>query len=253
MDKNARRKEIEELIRERKELDVNEIKNRFGISSVTVRNDLIDLERKGIIQRLFGKAVLNEEKLEASFDETKIRNLTEKEKIGKYAANLIDENESILLYTGTTTLQIARFVDPSKRFIAVTNSIYITYELKRNTQNAKTVLIGGNFNPQTGATYGQEAVNQLNAYNIDKLFLAVDGIDSDYGITNDQPYETDINRAMIRKARKVIVVADYSKIGVVSFVNMGSIKEVDTLITDSRAPKDSVQRIMDKGVKVIIV
>ena len=112
---------------------------------------------------------------------------------------------------------------------------------------------GGNFNPQTGSTYGEDAVRQLEAYNIDKLFLAVDGIDAQRGITNAQPYETDINRAMIHKAKKVIVVADFTKIGAVSFVNMGSISDVDMLITDSKAPEDKIQHIRDKGVQVVTV
>lgn len=253
MDKDTRRNEIEELIRENKELNVNEIRRRYNISNVTVRNDLIYLERKGVITRQFGKAVLREDRLQTSFDINNIKNLNEKEKIGKYAASLIGDNESVMLYTGTTTLQIARFIGDGKSFIAVTNSIYIAYELRRNTPNTKIVVIGGNFNPQTGSTYGEDAVRQLEAYNIDKLFLAVDGIDAQRGITNAQPYETDINRAMIHKAKKVIVVADFTKIGAVNFVNMGSISDVDMLITDSKAPEDKIQQIRDKGVQVVTV
>lgn len=247
-----RRSQIENLIKEQKELDVNFLKNKFGISSVTLRNDLMYLERKGVLKRMFGKAVLREESLSGASDMFDIKNLGEKERIGKYAASLIAENESVMLYTGTTTLQIARHMDNGKNIIAVTNSIYIAYELRR-CPNVKTVVIGGNFNPGTGATYGVEAIKQLNEYNIDRLFLAVDGIDADMGITNDQPYETDINRAMIARAKKVIVVADYSKIGVTHFVNMGNIEDVDVLITDNKAQPDKVKKIKDRGVEVIII
>lgn len=252
MDTEERRNCIEELIKKEKELDVNSIKDRFGISSVTVRNDLIYLERKGVLKRLFGKAVLREDDLLSSFDLNEIRNLDEKEKIGKYAVSLIKENESIMLYTGTTTLQIARYMDSSKNIIAVTNSIFIAYEL-RKSPNIKTVIIGGNFNPDTGATYGGQAIDQLNEYKIDKLFIAVDGIDAKMGITNDQPYETDINRAMISRANQVIVVADYSKIGTTHFVSMGNIEDVDILITDSKAPIDKIEEIRSRGVEVVIV
>jgi len=252
VDTEERRNCIEKLIKEQKELDVNYIKQKFGISSVTVRNDLMYLERKGILKRMFGKAVLREESLSSAFDMNDIKNLDEKEKIGKHAASLIAENDSVMLYTGTTTLQVARYLDGSKNIIAVTNSIYIAYELRRSP-NIKTVVIGGNFNPGTGATYGVQAIKQLNEYNIDKLFLSVDGIDADMGITNDQPYETDINRAMIEKARQVIVVADHSKIGAIHFVSMGNIEDVDILITDSKASPDKVQRIRDRGVEVIVV
>lgn len=252
MDTKERRNRIEKLFKEQKELDVNYIKKTFGISSVTVRNDLMYLERKGIIKRMFGKAVLREESLSSVSDMCDVKNLNEKERIGKYAVSLINENESIMLYTGTTTLQIARQIDNRRNFIAVTNSIYIAYELRRNP-NIKIVVIGGNFNPDSGSTYGVQAIRQLNDYNIDKLFLAVDGIDAEMGITNDQPYETDINRTMIKKAKQVIVVADYSKIGATHFVNMGDIEDVDMLITDNKAPADKVEKIREKGVEVIIV
>jgi len=252
MDTEERRNCIEKLIKEKKELDVNFIKEKFGVSSVTVRNDLMYLERKGILKRMFGKAVLREESLSSVFDMHDIKNLDEKEKIGKHAASLIAENESVMLYTGTTTLQIARHLDGSKNIIAVTNSIYIAYELGK-WPNVKTVVIGGNFNPSTGATYGVQAIKQLNEYNIDKLFLAVDGIDADMGVTNDQPYETDINHAMIGKARQVIVVADHTKIGAIHFVSMGNIEDIDILITDNKASPEKVQKIREKGVEVIIV
>jgi len=252
MDTEERRHCIEALIKEKKELDVNFIKERFGISSVTVRNDLIYLERKGVIKRLFGKAVLLEESLLPTFDLNNIKNLNEKEKIGKYAASLIKDDESVMLYTGTTTLQVARYMDNSKNIIVVTNSIYIAYELSKKP-NIKTVFIGGNLNPDTGSTYGGQAIHQLNEYKIDKLFVAVEGIDAEMGITNDQPYETDINRAMIEKANQVIVVADYSKIGATHFVSMGEIEDIDILITDSKAPMDKIESIRSRGVEVIIV
>ena len=253
MDTNKRRQEIEAIISEQGEITVKDIMNKYDISNVTVRNDLIYLERKGVIRRKTGKAVLKNNYMLSSIDKNIIDNIEEKEKIGKRAAEFINDNDSVMIYTGTTTLQIPRFIDPLIKFIAVTNSIYIAYELCRGNPGVNTVLIGGNCNPQTGSTYGQQSINQLNTFNIDKLFLAVDGIDPDSGITNAQPYETDINRAMIKKANTVIVTADYTKIGKASFVKMGEITEVDILITDSKASPECIKQIEDKGVEVIIV
>ena len=249
MNTEERRACIEELIRENKELDVNFIKNRFNISSVTVRNDLMYLERKGVLKRLFGKAVLRDDRSAAGFDLQHVENIEYKEKIGKYAVSLIEENDSIMLYTGTTTLQVARNLDENKNVIAVTNSIYIAHELRRFS-NVKPVLIGGNFSVDTGATYGVQAIKQLEQYNIDKLFLSLDGIDAEGGITNNHPYETDINFALIRMAKKIIVIADHTKIGKVHFVHMGDIENVDILVTDTKAPADKIEEIRQKGVTV---
>ena len=249
MTTEERRANIEALIKEKKELDVNFIKDRFGISSVTVRNDLMFLERKGVVKRLFGKAVLRDDRIPGGFDFQHVDNLDVKEKIGKLAATLIEENDSVMFYTGTTTMQVARNLDDKMNLIAVTNSIYIAHELRRFA-NAKLVLIGGNISMDTGATYGVQAINQLEHYNIDKLFLSVDGIDADGGITNNYPYEADINFALIKMAKKIIVIADHTKIGKTHFIHMGNIDDVDILVTDSKAPADKIEAIRKKGVTV---
>lgn len=249
MTTEERRASIEALIKEKKELDVNFIKESFGISSVTVRNDLMFLERKGVVKRLFGKAVLRDDRIPGGFDFQHVDNLEIKEKIGKHAASLIEENDSVMFYTGTTTMQVAKNLDDNLHLIAVTNSIYIAHELRR-FGNAKLVLIGGNISLDTGATYGVQAINQLEQYNIDKLFLSVDGIDAEGGITNNYPYEADINFALIKMAKKIIVIADHTKIGKTHFIHMGNIEDIDILVTDTRAPADKIEAIRKKGVTV---
>ena len=252
MTTEERRASIESLIKDQKEVDVTSIKNRFQVSSVTIRNDLMYLERKGVIKRLFGKAVWREDPVSGGFDPDLVENLEFKEKIGKFAASLIEENDSVMFYTGTTTLQVAKHLDEEKSFIAVTNSIYIAHELRRFSK-IRPVLIGGNFSVDTGATYGVQAIQQLGQYNIDKLFLSLDGIDASRGITNNYPYEADLNFALIKAAKQIIVVADHTKIGKTHFVHMGDIQDVDILVTDTKAPKDKIDAIRAQGVKVYTV
>lgn len=247
-----RRKKIEEMIRSKGEISVNEIRDMFDISNVTVRNDLIYLERKGVLRRGFGKAIFSHNNVADIFNFSNIHNLNEKEIIGKYAASLIKENESVLFYTGSTSLQVAKQINKVKNIIAVTNSILIAYELGKNP-DIKTILVGGFYNASTGATFGEKAIHQLDDYNIDRVFLSVDGISAESGITNDNVYETEINRAMLKKSNEVIVVADHSKIGIQRFVKMGDIEDIHMLITDEKAPRDEVKKIENKGVKVIIV
>ena len=248
MTTEERRNSIEAMVKEKGELDVKLIRERFEISNVTVRNDLMFLERKGTINRQFGKAVVRGDRI-ADMDAKRIINLDAKEKIGKFAASMVSDNDSIFLYTGSTTLQIARFIPLKTNFIAATNCIYIAHEL-RKYQSAKIVFIGGNLSLETGATFGAQVIKQLELYNIDKLFLAVNGIDAESGVTNDSLYETDINFALIKKAKKVIVVADHTKIGVTRFIHMGRIEDVDVLITDGKASETAVKALRDKGVEV---
>lgn len=246
-----RRDKLEEMFYDQKDLDVNYIKDYFKVSNVTVRNDLIFLERKGIITRQFGKATLRQT-TNNLIDLSNIKELDDKEKIGKYAANLIEDNDSILLYTGTTSLQVARFLPKEKHVIVVTNSLYIANEL-RNSPLAKVVFLGGNLNSETGSTYGAQAISQLEQYNIDKLFLSVDGISASGGITNDHPFETNINNALIDKSKKTIVLADHTKVGVNKFIHIQSVEKIDMLITDNKAPLDEIDKIRDIGVEVVMV
>ena len=249
MKTEERRAKIEEMIRERKELDVNFIRETFGVSSVTVRNDLMYLERRGVVRRLFGKAVLRDDRIEGAFDPDNVKNLEFKERIGKFAVTLIAENDSVMLCAGTTTMQIARNLDDCRGVIAVTNSIYIAHEIRR-FPNVKPVLLGGSLSHETGATYGVQAIKQLEQYNIDKLFLSIDGIDAKCGITNSHTNENDINFALIRAAKRIIVVADHTKIGRVHFAQVCGIEDVNVLVTDYRAPQDKLEQIRRKGVVV---
>ena len=244
MDTNERRRIIENLILERKEIDVSELNGMFGVSKVSVRNDLVFLERKGLIKRRFGKILLSEKPDIFNGDEN-ISNLREKEAIGKFAASLIKEGDSVLFYAGTTTQQIIKFIDPHLRFVAVTNSINIAYSL-RMFPNVSIVVIGGRMHHQNGVIYGLQAINQIKEYNIDKLFLSVDGIDAGVGITNSQPFESDINDIIIERSKYIAVVADHTKIGNVSFIKMGDIDKIDLIITDSKVTIEQTEAFAGK-------
>ncbi len=247
-----RRAKLYEMLQKEKELDVTYIRDFFGVSAVTVRNDLIALERNSLVTRQFGKAVLKQRGINDKFESNTIKNLEEKEKIGKYAAKLVTPEEAVLIYAGTTTLQVARYLPQNINLCTVTNSIYIANELKEHP-NVKTVFIGGNFNGETGSTYGVEAITQLNKFNIDKLFLAVCGIDTENGVTSDQPFETDINIAMIERAREVIVVADHTKIGKVHFTTIGCLDKISKIITDAKTPKEEAEKFRKLGIEVVMV
>ena len=249
MNATERRNKIEQLLKEKKEIEVSALNNMFNVSGVTIRNDLIFLERKGIAKRLFGKIVLENDVIhEYQLHDSK--NIAEKEKIGKAAANIINPGDSVLFYAGSTTQQVVRFLNKDINLVAVTNSILIAQQL-RNLPNVKSVLIGGNINHKIGATYGLEAIKQIKEYNYDKLLLAVDGIDSEMGITNNEPFESDINQIILAQSNKVIVIADYTKVGNVTFVKMGNIEDIDVLVTDSKASESHIEKIRAKGVEVI--
>jgi len=251
MDITQRREKLKEVILRKQEVPVSELAALVDVSNVTLRNDLIYLERSGVCKRLFGKVVANNS-LSASYGFSATACQEEKERIGKYAATLIQPGDSVLFYAGTTARQVAHFVNPEINFIAVTNSLYTALELHQ-LPNAQVVWLGGPVNQKFGATFGVQAIQQLREFNLDKLFLSVDGIDAKMGITNATPIESEINQVVLECARQTIVVADHTKVGNVSFVQMGGIQDVDILITDTAADADAVEQLRQAGVTVQIV
>jgi DeoR/GlpR family transcriptional regulator of sugar metabolism len=247
-----RREQILDLIKKEKQVRVSDLKDMFHTSGVTIRSDLIYLEKKGLIDRSFGTVNLKENQMKDAFDESHIRNLAEKKRIGEYAADLISENESIMIYTGSTSLQIAKLLKDHKNLIVVTNSIITAYELGKNPY-IKTIMLGGYYNPDTNAVFGHHAIQQLSDYKLDKLFLSVDGISRNGGVTSEHPYETEICRAMIKNAAQVIVTADYSKVGTTRFIQIAELDEIDMLITDDKAPSDELKTIESCGIRVAVV
>jgi len=245
-----RREQILEMIKKEKKLKVADLKDIFKVSNVTISSDLNYLEKKGLIDKSFGYAEIKGG-VSSFTDGTDIVNFEEKKKIGRAAVDLVADNESIAIYTGSTGLQLARAIKDVKNLIVVTSSIQIAYELGLKP-NIKIILLGGFYSPQYLAIYGDQAIKQLDNYNIDKLFLSANGVSVNDGVTIDEPFEAELNRALIRNAKKVIVLADYSKIGITRFISVAPIDRVDIVVTDDKAPKEEVKRLRGKGVEVVI-
>jgi DeoR/GlpR family transcriptional regulator of sugar metabolism len=247
-----RRNKIEKIIREKKEIRTTELNNMVKISSVTLRNDLIYLERKGVIKRVFGAVSLIEGKIFNIPDIHDTRNQYEKEKIGKYAASMLQDGESVMIYTGSTGMQVVKNIIDKKNLILVTNSVEIAFEAGKNPY-LKIVMLGGLYNSDTHSIFGQTAIEQFGLYKIDKLFLSIQGISYKNGVSSDIVDEIEMNKELIKKADKVIIIADHSKIGSDRFINIADIKEIDILVTDKKAPEEALERIRKAGVEVVVV
>ncbi len=250
MDIAQRREAIKQIILEQQEVRTAELLEQFDVSNVTLRSDLIYLERTGVCKRLFGKVVASNRTVETTPE--LIPRINEKERIGKYAASLIREGDAVLFYAGTTTLQAARFVDPALHIIAVTNSLHIALELQK-LPHAQVVILGGPMHKDLCATFGVQTVQQVRSLHFDKLLMSVDGIEAQMGITNAKPFESELNHVVLECADQTIIVADHTKVGTTSFIQMGSADAVDLLVTDTAADADAVEALRQAGVEVVVV
>ncbi len=248
-----RRAKILELLEKQGRVRVDELKKLFHVSEVTIRNDLEKLEEKRLLIRTRGGGIQAQRvQFAYEFDKELTLSLKEKQAIGKKAAELVKEKDTIILDSGTTTLEVARHLTHMNDLTIITNGIRIAYELARYP-NLKIVMLGGSIRQTSLSLIGPIAEENLKSLFCDKAFLGVNGIDSKYGLFTTHIEDASLNRLMIAMAKEVIVVTDSSKFLKRSFSIIGPLNSVDTLVTDSNIPKDELRNLTNAGIKTITV
>lgn len=239
-----------EVLREGK-VKVKELAEKYNVSKATIRRDLTELETLGILMRTHGGAVpQNHTKTELTYMEKEDKYLSEKERIGKFAALFIKEGDTVALDSGTTTYQIAKAID-IENITIITNSIKIANLLSRRNK-IDIILTGGQLRQSTLALVGPVAEESLNHFNIDKAFLGANGMSPEDGFTTPNLIEANIKKTFIKKSETVFFVCDQSKLFRKSFAAIASISEVDALIIDY-IEETIAKDFEKKGMKVLSV
>jgi DeoR family transcriptional regulator of aga operon len=238
---------------------VDELAAQLGASAASVRRDLTRLEQRGLVHRTHGGAKLAGQtqyepfRFDSSFQEREGRFAEEKRRIGFAAAELIREHETVGFTAGTTTTQVARCIRHRSNIHVITNAVNIGMEL--NTQVALNVTLTGGTMRWAGAfsLTGPTAMDTLSGVFLDKAFIGACGVDVLSGATIIEPDEAAVFRAMVRQAKQVIVVADSSKIAMVSPVLICPVTDIDILVTDSGIAPEALAGFKANGVQVIAV
>jgi DeoR family transcriptional regulator, aga operon transcriptional repressor len=231
---------------------VAELAVSLGVSSATIRRDLELLEQQHLLSRTHGGAVGQGVIFELPLRYKSARHQDEKKRIAAAAAERVHDGAAIGLTGGTTTTEVARAVIDRQHLTVVTNALNIAGELAIRP-NLKLVVTGGYARPESYELVGPIAEQALAGLNLDVVFLGVDGISTQAGITTHHEVEAHTNRALIERARRVVVVTDSSKIGLVAFAQICPIDLVHEVITDAAADRDHVDALVDAGVAVVSV
>ncbi len=256
---DKRAKEILRLLLHRGKASVDDLTTELTASPASIRRDLARLEEQGLVYRthggamLAGKAVYEPFRFDASFHIREERFAAEKLRIAQAAAGMVKERETVGLAAGTTTSLVARQLRHRNGIHIVTNAVNIGMELSSIT-TLETTLTGGSMR-WAGAysLIGPAAIETLNMYVLDRLFLGVTGIDPERGATMIEPEEAAVLRVMVRQAREVIVVADSSKVGMVSPAVICPLRDIDVLITDDGISDEAARTFAANGVRVVSV
>jgi len=240
------------------DISVQELVDQVGTSAPSIRRDLARLEKRGLVLRTHGGATLVEPLLyepfrhDTSFQARELRSADAKRRIGLAAGELIQERDTIALTAGTTTTQIGRSLRHRRGISVITNAINIGMELC-NQPAIKTMLTGGTLAwAWTFALAGQPALNFLRDVYFDKAFISVTGFDLERGLTTLESEEAAVALAMLRNAKKVIVVADSKKIGNVSPALICPISAIHTLVTDTDITREVHDELLARGIEVIL-
>lgn len=235
---------------------VSELARLLQVSPATIRRDLKSLQKRGLLHRTHGGATPIDQSfyaslpLDSSFEEEVRKNANAKRRIGLAAAKLVEDRDTIALTPGTTTSQVARSIHLRQGITMIVTSVNVAIELS-NRQDLTVFVPGGFMRPSWFSLIGPSTIRAIRDFYTDKVFIGVNGIHADKGLTSGNPEEAAVNRALIEQAAQRIVVADHTKLGAVFQAAICPTSMVHTLITDSDATDESIAPFEAMGIEVI--
>jgi DeoR family transcriptional regulator of aga operon len=253
---DVRRHQMLAAIRERGFMLVRDLSERFSISQVTVRSDLAELARLGEVHRIRGGAVAaTAPREEPRLEEAEETYAHEKQAIGRAAAALIHDDETILLDVGSTASAFARALvarEDLRNVTVFTNGIRTALELEASMPEISVVLLGGTLRSLQHSLVEPLASLILARINVHTAVLGCNGVDAEAGVTNVNLPEAEIKKRMLNAAGRRIVLADGSKIGRVELVHLCPVEAIDLVVTGASADRDSVAAVGERGCEVCI-
>ncbi len=233
-------------------VNVSELSKALKVSSVTIRKDLKLLEDRNLLYRTHGSATpQNPYIAERPVNEKEKLQVEQKQRISRCADTLTEPHDSIILASGTTVNELARQITPREGLTVICASLIAAQNLTIHPE-IEVIQLGGMIRKRSSSVVGPLAEKMLEGFNCNKLFIGVDGIDVEYGLTTTNAMEASLNKVMIEASHRVIVLADATKFGKRGFGRICGLERVDTIITDDSAPKNLMAACREKGVEVLV-
>ncbi len=250
-----RRSLILEEVRRSGGVRVSDLTQMLSVSDMTVRRDLDVLAREGLLEKVHGGATvgghLSTE--EPGFEAKAHRELREKDLIASFAAGLIQPGSAIALSAGTTTYALAHHLPGIAGLTVVTNSIRIAEVLWASGRSDPTVVVTGGIRTPSDALVGPIALNAVRSLHFDAVFMGVHGMAERTGFTTPNLTESEVNRALVAAARRLVVLADHTKWGEIGLSTFASLEEADVLVSDDALPDDARNVLSDTVGELVVV
>lgn len=247
-----RKKKILDRLAKDKELHVPDLVETLNVSSETVRRDLDRLEKEGKLKKVYGGAILPGSNLwEPPFDQKSMINTTEKQAIGKLAASIVEDEDIIMVGNGTTTVEMVDFLSEKKNVTLITYSTPVLLRAMK-TFNGPIIFIGGEVDKNQKSTHGLLAELSLKQLRADKAFIPAGGISISEGINDYDLTEAKMSRLLMERSNETFIVADHSKLGVVTFAHICPLGNISSLITTNPCSEDLRGFLRDHHVQLMI-
>jgi DeoR family transcriptional regulator, aga operon transcriptional repressor len=247
-----RQKQILSLLDRQGRLSVAEIVQQFSISEATARRDLESLALQGKAQRVHGGVISVEQAPpELPILEREREQPDEKTRIGRAAASLVADKETVFLGSGTTVLEVARNLRDRKQLTVITNSLPVLNTLA-GLKEITVISLGGMLRESELSFIGHITEQALSEVRVDKVFMGIRGLSLEHGLANDYLQETLTDRAILKIGREVVIVADYSKVNRVSTALLAPLEAMNTFVTDAKADKKFLQALKKQGIHIIV-
>ena len=250
-----RQDEIFSIIKQKKAIKMSDVVKKYQVSHETARRDLEVLQEQGLIKRVYGGAVLSEQVPSmAGMAEppciVDASSSVEREAIGREAAKLVKEGDTVLLSVGSTVLQIAKHIRDIKHITVLTNSIFVLNELIDS--DVRMFVLGGCVNSSEYDMEGHLTVEALKHFCVDIAFICAGGITKENGVSDYNCEVAQVNKAILSRARKTVLVAHAKKFGADSFSVTCPLDSIHTIISDSTLSQGYVRCLQEKGIELIL-
>jgi len=240
-------------LKEEGRVSINELSELMEVSGVTIRKDLKLLEDKNLLFRTRGGGSIdNPYAIDRPIDEKAFINSDEKQRIAKAALELVKQSDSIMIGSGTTVFELAKCLHPTKHLTVITPALKVGLELS-NRPNVEVLQLGGLIRPNSSSVAGTHAIRVLEEISCSILFLGVDGIDADFGLSISNLSESALNQKMLEVVQTVVILTDSTKFGKRGLGKVCTLDQVDYIITDDKLSAPYKQLIEEHGIKLILV
>ena len=251
----SRTADILRELRQAGSVTVESLSDKLGVSLATVRRDLQEMESRGLLRRTHGGAIPIEPlfyepfRHDHSFQDQLGRFADEKRRIALAAASLVSPGDTVAFTAGTTTTEVMRSLQGVSGISVVTNTVNVAMELSAR-KDIDVFVTGGHLRGDWFSLVGPAATANVRGLFIDVMFIGVNGIHAERGLTCINPDEADINRAMVQQAKRKIAVTDHSKLGTITKWLICPSEAIELLITDNGASDQMIAPFLERGIKV---